>query len=362
MMPLNCPVWPPRWPEIDAALAAALQSGEWGRYHAPIVTALQQRLADIFQAQVRLCCSGTAALEIALRALGVGSGDEVIVAAYDYPGNLRTIELVGACPVLIDVTRDSLSIDAHQLERASSDRVRAVIASHLYGQHADAETLRAHCERRGWVLIEDTCQSAGMRIDGRLAGTFGHLATLSFGGSKLISAGCGGALVVRSEPVAARLGALLDRPADAFPLSPLQAAVIGPQLDRLEELNRARSQTVQFLRSIADTLPRWRWAGRHDARATTAHYKLAWQADGAEHRERILAAAEREGVPLGAGFRAMSRCSPRRCRKPVDTPVATELGQTLFLLDHTALLIEPQRHAELADYLIRIHQASEQLV
>lgn len=359
-MPFDCPPWPPRWPEIDAAIERVVASGAWGQYHAAVHQSLQERLRETFGAvAARLCCSGTAALEIALRTIQVGRGDEVIVAAYDYPGNFRTIELLGARPVLVDVQPDSPCIDPSQLDQAASDQVRAVVASHLYGKAAEVGRLREYCDDRGWILIEDACQVPGMEIDGGLAGSFGHLATLSFGGSKLISAGNGGALLVHTDRLAARLGGLLDRPGDVFPLAPLQAAVIEPQLDRLEEMNRQRAQTVEFIDAqVHSLLPRWQWISEGCDQTVPAFYKVAWLAESDQHRDRIVAAGQQQGLPLGTGYRSMSRCSGRRCRKPMETARADRLGACLFVLDHRALMIGPTRYAELADCLQRVHDCS----
>jgi dTDP-4-amino-4,6-dideoxygalactose transaminase len=374
-MPFDCPVWPPQWPEIELAIGRVLRSGEWGRYHSATCKALEKRLIETFQAShAKLCCSGTAALEIALRALQIDSGDEVILAALDYPGNFRTIELLGARPVLVDVGKDSPCIDPTQLEAVASDRVRSVVASHLYGRSAEVSTLREICDRRGWILIEDVCQAAGMQCcsvdpaeksrslrqtSNNRAGSFGHFATISFGGSKLISAGNGGALLVNSDRLAARLGAIVDRPGDTFPLSPLQAAVIHPQLDRLDEINAVRNETARFLQAeVNPQMPRWRWLSQSDEHVRPAYYKVAWMAESSEHRERILEASESEGIPIGPGFRSMSRCSQRRCRKDVSLDLSDTLSETAFVLDHSALLIEPQRHGELADYLSMIYRST----
>ncbi len=356
-MPFDCPAWPPDWPEIIDAVQSCLQSGQWGQYHSDLCSALEKRLASTFQASAaRLCCSGTAALEIALRAAKIGAGDEVVVAAFDYPGNFRTIELLGATPVLVDVAEHSACLDRSQLNQAESQKVRAVVASHLFGSAAEINQLRQSCDDRGWILIEDACQVAGMEIAGSPVGSFGHFATLSFGGSKQISAGSGGALLVNSDRLAARIGPLLDRPGETFPLSPLQAAAIGPQLDRLAEMNQLRNQTARFIeQELNRQLPRWKWQSGSNDQVNPAFYKVAWTAESAEDRNRIITAADQQGVPIGDGFRSMSRCSAQRCRKPISTPRADELGEKLFLLDHRALLIEPSRYTELADCLRQIH-------
>lgn len=363
-MVFNCPPWPPEWPEIDAALQRVVRSGDWGKYHSDSCRNLQTRLVETYSVlQARLCCSGTAALEIALRGAQIGMGDEVVLAAYDFPGNFRTLELLDARPVLLDVDPNSFSIDPQRLEvlAASSDSgaIRAVIASHLYGQAANMDRLRQTCQDRDWVLIEDACQAAGMTIQGRAAGSFGELATISFGGSKPVSAGAGGAVLAQSNRLAARLGGLLDRPGEVFPLSPLQAAVIGPQLDRLGELNLIRKETVNFLqREVNPQLHGWQWQSLPQPGVEPAYYKVAWLASSAEHRARIVSAAEREQLPIGPGFRSLSRCSERRCRKPQSTPRADLLGDRLILLDHRALILAPSRWGDLAESLLRVSAAT----
>ena len=396
-MPFQCPNWPPEWPSIQAAAITAIQSGQWGQYQSALTKTLEKRLSSYLDSgPVRLCCSGTAALELALRSCKISSGDEVLLAAYDFPGNFRTVELLGAKPVLADISAPdpsnpsaiSPTICPRQLEIAASSRVRAVIASHLHGSHADMQLLRQTCDQNNWMLIEDACQAIGGKIGGQATGSFGHLATLSFGGSKLISAGSGGAIVANDPRLAARLNGLLDRPGDTFPLGPLQAAVIAPQLDRLDELAQMRDQTARFLREqVFPKLTNWtpllssesnmlNAANKTDhtessafpsptppdqskpsphASNRPAFYKFGWLTRSSEMREQAIQHGKRLGLPLGEGFRSMSRCSPKRCRKPVATPHSDTLGERLIVLDQRALLIPPDRHPDLAKAIHQLH-------
>ncbi len=357
LMPLCIPPWPPRWPEIEQAAVEAIRSGQWGNYHSEVCQALKKRLERRFQStDVRLLCSGSVAVEIALRAAGVGPGDEVIVAAYDYPGNFRSIELVGARPVLVDIASNSIGPDYSGLLAAGASQVRAVIASHLYGVATEIDQIRQLCDERGWILIEDACQVPGMTINGRPAGSFGHLGTLSFGGSKPLTSGCGGALLTSDPRLAARIGPLIDRPSDGMPLSPLQAAVLHPQLDKLDEWNRRRTETITFLETkVIPNLPNWNWQSPLQDDVTPAHYKVAWTAPSHSDRQRIVETATELGLPIGEGFHAMSRSSERRCRKPVPLERSTEFGETLFVLDHRALLIDSDHHTELGNLLVDLH-------
>ena len=375
-MSLELPPWPPKWREIDDAVSESVRSGDWGRYGSEACGRLRERLGRLFhdslaasattrespQPHVRLCCSGTAAMEIALRAAGVGAGDEVILAAFDYPGNFRSVELVGGRPVLVDVATQATTLNPIQLEAAASDHVRAVIVSHLYGQAADVVAIADVCEQRGWILIEDACQVPGMQIDDRPAGSFGHLGTVSFGGSKPLTSGSGGALLTRDARIAGRFGPWIDRPSDAFPLSPLQAAVLLPQIDRLEQLNRRRTETVRFLQQQwRERMPNWQplfQDATPPANVQPAHYKLGWTVDSREQRSRVVHLAKPLGLPVGPGFRSMDKVNERRCRKPLPLIESARLGERVCILDHTALLVEPQHRDELLTLLARLHDQS----
>lgn len=348
--PPDWPRWPPDWPEIGQSVAAVIAAGDWGHYHSQVCRDLESRMSQRFDVPLcRLTCSGSAAIELAMRAGRIGPGDEVIVAAYDYPGNFRTIELLGAVPVLVDVAEGTPCLDPAQLETAASDRVVAVIASHLYGQAADMLSLRQVCDTHGWLLIEDACQVPGMRIGGRAAGSFGDLAAISFGGSKPITAGSGGALLVSNDRLAARLPALIERPSDAFPLSPLQAAAVSPQLDRLEEMNRARDATAGYL---IDAFPAVDWIATNQTDVDTCFYKLAWKQNAAAPTAPTAPSAPpaqqaAASLPIGDGFRTTAGASDRRCRKPVPLDRSIDLAQTCRVLDHRALLVDSSRYDEL---------------
>ncbi|TWU47770.1 DegT/DnrJ/EryC1/StrS family aminotransferase [Rubripirellula reticaptiva] len=356
---LDLPAWPPLWPSISAAAFDCVNSGDWGRYDSAAVTQLQSRLTQMTgSATARTCCSGSAAVELALRAAGVGPGDEVITAAFDYPGNVRAIELIGGKPVLADVASGTPCLDLTSVEAAASPLVKAVVASHLFGVPADVVELKRICEDRGWFLIEDACQVAGMQIgamqiEGRAAGSIGHFGTWSTGGSKLITCGSGGVIFASDDRSAARLNPILDRPSDAFAMPPLAAAMVLPQLDRLDEMNGRRSETAVFIRDhVLPEQTNWTWeSGDRDK---SAFYKVAFTVESTERRETIIAKAGQVGLPIGVGFRSLAGTSTRRCRKPVPLDRSQMLGERLMVLDHRALMIPPDRWDELASAFAKL--------
>ena len=173
-----------------------------------------------------------------------------------------------------------------------------------------------------------------MSVAGRPAGCWGDVGVLSFGGSKPLTAGRGGAVVTSEATVAARWRTLLDRPSDAVSMSPLQAAALLPQLKRLPECNRKRARAIGWLE---DALSENECILPADPGAAT-FYKLAFETT---ERSRWLAEFERRGIPVGAGYRSMHRSSDRRCRKVGELVRSQRLGERLCLLDHRALLTEP---------------------
>jgi dTDP-4-amino-4,6-dideoxygalactose transaminase len=150
--------------------------------------------------------SGTAALHLACRALGLGPGDEVIVPAFTFLASAHAPRYVGATPVFCDVVApERPNLDVADVERRITRRTRAVIAVHFWGYPADAEALRELCDARGLALIEDAAQAIGARVpgSGRQAGTVGDLGCLSFFSKKQLCVGEGGAVLSGDEELAA---------------------------------------------------------------------------------------------------------------------------------------------------------------
>lgn len=349
--PQGPPEWPITDPAVEEAVRRALTDGTWGRYHGPHGAALAERLAGDHDCEhAVLCCSGTAAVELALRGLKVGPGDEVLLAAYDFKGNFTDVLTVGATPVLVDVDRDNWNLDPGQLEAAMSPATKAIIVSHLHGGVVPMPPVRDVAETHGLAIIEDACQMPGALVDGRLAGTRGDVGILSFGGSKLLSAGRGGALLTDRAEIVQRIRLYTQRGNDAYPLSELQSAVLLPQLDRLDERNRRRAENVRFLRDLLNeqagltpfpepTSPAQTTAGRTEP----GYYKLGIRYDPAAFdglpRDGFARAMRAEGIALDPGFRALHRIhSRRRYRSVGELAAASAADDSVLVLHHPVLL------------------------
>lgn len=148
--------------------------------------------------------SGTMAIEVALRAAGVGPGDEVIIPAYDWGASAGAILRCGATPVLADICPVRATVNPEAVETAISSRTHAVIITHLFGCPADMDALVVVAKRHGLFVIEDCCQALGASLHGRPIGTFGDAAVYSFGWGKIICAGEGGMLTFQAAELRRR--------------------------------------------------------------------------------------------------------------------------------------------------------------
>jgi dTDP-4-amino-4,6-dideoxygalactose transaminase len=195
--------------------------------------------------------TGLDAIELALRAHGIGPGDEVITAANTFIATVLAVEAVGARPVLVDVNRDTYCIDPAAVAAAVGPRTRALLPVHLYGQPADVGALLAIASRHNLLVIEDAAQAHGARYQGRRAGSFGHSAAFSFYPAKNLGAcGDGGAIVTNDDQVAERARVLRNYGQRVkyhhstigtnSRLDTLQAAILAVKLPHLDRWNEAR--------------------------------------------------------------------------------------------------------------------------
>jgi dTDP-4-amino-4,6-dideoxygalactose transaminase len=341
------PEGPPPWPLAEEDILRVFQAlwsdGSWGRYHGGHVASLEQQLARHFGTPyVIAVCSGTFAVELALRGLRIGPGDEVILAGYDFPGNFRAIEAVGALAVLTDIVSRTWAPDAQLLETAYGPKVRAVVVSHLHGGQAPMREICQWAAARGVRVVEDACQAPGAMVQGRPAGSWGDVGVLSFGGSKLLTAGRGGAVLTHDAQVRQRIQVYAQRGNEAFPLSEIQAAVLLPQLQKLPMRNTARCKAVRQLLDRLSCIRCLRSVMIDAELGNASFYKVAWLYDpdalGGRSRHEFLTAVQAEGVAMGEGFRGFFRRSNRRCRIAGTLEASRTASERTVLLHHPVLL------------------------
>jgi perosamine synthetase len=273
----------------------------------PKVTEFEDLLARACESPHAVCVSsGTAALHLALLALGVGPGDEVIVPAYTFPATANVVVLTGATPVLVDVDPESMNVDLDAVAAAVTPRTRAVLAVHLFGRPLAWEELEAVAPERVH-LVEDAAGALGARRRGRACGGLGVLGCLSFHPRKIVTTGEGGAVLCREEEHTEAVRRLrhhgirtspaydIPQASTNYRLSDLQCAVGIPQLERLDELLAARTRIAAGYSE--------RLAGRVVLPSVEKGDVHGWQAYVIQLRRRdaALAALRAEGIEVQVG-------------------------------------------------------------
>jgi len=170
------------------------------------VTKFEEAFAKFCEVEHAVSCSnGTTALHLALLALGVGPGDEVIVPTLTFVATANAVTYCGATPVFVDSEPDTWNIDPRQIESRVSPRTRGIIAVHLCGHPADMDPIRSIADRHGLFVIEDAAQAHGAEYRGRKVGSLGDVATFSFFGNKIISTGEGGMVVTNDANLSEKM-------------------------------------------------------------------------------------------------------------------------------------------------------------
>ncbi len=256
-------------PTIDEAIMRVVESSAF--ILGPDVKRFEEEFAAFCEAKAAVGVdSGTSALELALRAYDIGSGDEVITAANTFIATVLAISYVGAKPILVDVDPNTYNIDCDQLEKAITKRTKAIIPVHLYGQMADMDAILAIARKYNLIVIEDACQAHGARYNGKRAGSLGDAAAFSFYPSKNLGAyGDGGAVVTQDEKIAEKIRRLRnygekEKYYHEFigynrRLDTVQAAVLRIKLSLLDQWNESRRRHAvkysQLLQGKPLTIP-----------------------------------------------------------------------------------------------------------
>ncbi|BDQ34692.1 DegT/DnrJ/EryC1/StrS family aminotransferase [Pseudodesulfovibrio portus] len=256
--------------------------------------------------------SCTTGLELGLRALGVGPGDEVIVPDYTYPATASVVSIVGAVPVIVDVDPQTMLIDCDALEAAITDRTRGVIPVSLFGNPLDWDRLNAIKERHSLFMLEDAACALGSSYKGMMTGSHADIAVFSHHPRKFITTGEGGTVTTRDgelhafmhsykhfgmETGQSRAGTQFSRIGTNYKMSNLLAAVGLEQIALIHELlAERRSQADRYLALLADvpgvSLPKITEGGEH-----------SWQTFSVfvENRDAVMAAMREQGIEAQIG-------------------------------------------------------------
>jgi len=304
---------PPVGEEELAEIREVLESGQLTM--GPKVTEFESLLATLAGTSDAIAVSsGTAALHVAVLALGIGPGDEVLVPAYTFPATANVVALVGATPVLVDVDPVTMNMDGDDAARRVTPKTKAVLAVHLFGRPARLEELPD-----GVPIIEDAAGALGASRGGRPCGSLGALACFSFHPRKIVTTGEGGA-VTTDDPALAEASrslrhhgwspsnAYVDLPAPAFNyrLSDVLCALGIPQLRRFDELYAAYDRVAAGYTA--------RLAGIATTPTTDPGDRHGWQAYvvQVDDRDRVMAGLRAQGIQCQIGTYALHRLGAYR--------------------------------------------------
>ncbi|MDP3951391.1 DegT/DnrJ/EryC1/StrS aminotransferase family protein [Microbacterium sp.] len=358
--PLNTDSWP-AWPppataEQRSLLDGVLESGEWGSTSGPLCQRLADRFAQVHDAGYGVSLTnGTIALFVALRAAGVGPGDEVIVPAYTFVACATSVLLLGATPVIADVDAEHLHLSAATIEQALSARTRAVMVVHLAGSPAPMTEIMSLAGAHDLVVIEDSAQAHGARYRERPVGGIGTAGTFSFQSSKAMTAGEGGLVVTNDAAVAESAWSLCNvgRERDGawyhhatvgwnLRMTELQAALLLPWLDRLDGEIDARERFCQRFRAALAQSPSGAIAVPDpDGTTRNSRHLLMVSLPQQVDRHWVAQALAAEGVPVDLGYPALGSIDViARQSRVLPIPNLTSVGSSLLWLRQSMLMAD----------------------
>jgi dTDP-4-amino-4,6-dideoxygalactose transaminase len=264
----------PEWPHGDdedvAAVEEVVRGGRWGGFPepGPKAAAFEQAFAAYQGARYGvLMANGTVTMEVALKALGIGWGDEVIIPALTFAATVYAPMAAGALPVIVDVTPETWTIDPALVEAAITPRTRAIMPVHLGHQMADMDRIMEIARSHSLAVVEDCAHAHGQRWNDRGAGCIGDFGSFSHQSSKIMTAGEGGSLLTNDERLARLAHSIIDcgRPKDEaekeytfganYRLGELQAALLLVAMRRFPEQQAQRAELGSYFEELAAQVP-----------------------------------------------------------------------------------------------------------
>lgn len=326
--------------ELEARYAAeAAQFGWYGRYKEFVDRFETGMAAYVGVRHGHATPHGTHALHLALAALGIGPGDEVIVPEITWVASANAVLYLGAKVVVVDVEASTWCIDPDAVERAITPATRAIMPVHAYGNPCDMDRLGDIASKHGLFVVEDACPAVGSTYHGRMCGSFGDAAAHSYQGSKLLVTGEGGMMLTNGDALSERAAKLASQGRDdaegtfwcselgfQYSMSNVAAAVGLAQLERVEELVAAKRRIFQWYADRLADVPGVTMIWERDGcRSNYSYPSCAFSEDLPATRDDVRRALSGAGIDTRPVF-------PRISRFPhltdADTPVAARVERT----------------------------------
>jgi dTDP-4-amino-4,6-dideoxygalactose transaminase len=323
------PAWPV-WDQRDVdAVTEVIKSGRWGGYPypGPKTAELARKFADLQGGGYAVpMVNGTITMEVALRAAGIGWGDEVIVPAYTFQATASAPMAAGAIPIIVDVDPNTYCLDPQATEKAITSKTRAILPVHLGSNMADMDALMALAEQHNLIVIEDCAHAHGAKWRGMGAGTIGHFGSFSLQSSKTLTSGEGGILLCKSPEHAALAASIVDcgRPhalggggddpnglamqGGNFRMGELQAALALSGIERFPAQAKQREEMAAYMDEALSEIRGVRVLKRDERHTTRSFYRYIFAIDPGEfgvERDVLCGALDAEGVDCWVGYQAM---------------------------------------------------------
>jgi perosamine synthetase len=338
--------------EFRSVLDAFLSS--WISSKGPYVEKFEDEFSGFVGIRHGIAVSnGTVALHLALVALGIGPGDEVIVPDLTFAATINAVLYCGATPVLVDVDAESWCMSLAVVEAAVTPRTKAIIPVHLYGRPAEMGPIAAFAKHHGIAVVEDCAEAHGARYAGRQVGTFGDIACFSFYANKIVTTGEGGMCLTDSPELAGALRVLRDhgmspercywheRVGFNYRLTNLQASIGHAQLKRVQDTLKRNKDIVEMYRVALRGIPGIRFPPEMDG----VYSPVVWLASvqvPAERRDTLFKAAAKADIELRPFFHPLSNLPPyqawaRHCPNSLALSAAGVNLPTSRLIDNQAV-------------------------
>ena len=321
----------PSWPVVaetdEKAVAAVVRSARWGRFPGGNVDRFEEKFRDLIGAKYCVATnSGTSGLITSLGALGIGAGDEVIVAPYTWIASVNCVLIYGAMPVFVDTDVETFQIDARKIEAAITDRTVAILPVHIGGNSCDMDTIMAIADKHKLPVVEDACQSHLSEWRGRKVGTFGATGVFSFQSSKNLTSGEGGALLTADAELDDRCWSFhtngrrktstapdftYDTRGANLRMTEFQAALLMVQMTRLEDQTKIREQNAHYLTSLLREIPGIVPARMYEGCTRNGYhlYGFRYRKEQFAHlpRDKFLKALAAEGIGASSGYPPLNK-------------------------------------------------------
>lgn len=310
----------PVWDERDKqALIETLESRLWG-IGSPAIDTFEQKFAEFCGARYAVACTnGTDAISIALQAMNIGCGDEIIIPPYTFIATALAVLVVNAIPVFADIDPNTCNLDPDSVEKAVTPKTKAIIPVHIAGNPADMDRINEIARKHNLAVLEDCAQAHAAEWKGRRVGNLGGAGTFSFQSSKNLSSGEGGAVITNDESLAERIRSFTNcgrvrgglwydhhEMAGNHRLGAFQAALLLVGMERIEEQMLKRTENAEYLTQRLKAIPGISlYATTPGATRHVYHLcMLRYQAEAFKGlpKSRFVDALQKEGIDCASGY------------------------------------------------------------